>query len=98
MTDDWMKSWLEESDNRVKKLEESITKISSKPKIIQALEQYKDSTERLSDIYDLLVMSGIGESAALSIIGDYKKLSQFLQFESEGMIPPEIAARLMGWY
>jgi hypothetical protein len=97
MSGDWVKDWLEESDNRAKKLDESLAKISSTPSILQILKQYNNSPERLKDIYQLLVVAGTGESAALSIIREPKGLSQFLQLESEGMTPLEIAANLMGW-
>ena len=94
---DWFKDWLEESNNRAKRLDENLSKISSNPSIVQILKQYNNSPERLQDIYQLLVVSGTGESEALSIIREPKRLSQFLRLESEEMTPLEIAANLIGW-
>jgi len=92
---DWAKEWLRESERRARKRDEQLAKISKNRKIMEVLQRYGSNQERLGEIFQLLVMAGLGERAAWKVIKNPKRLSQFFQMEADRVEFPEIVSRIL---
>jgi hypothetical protein len=91
----WLEEWLQQTNEKAKKRDEKLSKISRQRKIIKILQKYGQNSSDIDRIFQLLMLSGAGEDLAWSVIENSKLLSQYLQMEADGASPPEIAFKFV---
>ena len=87
-----LEEWAEEEDKR---MEVIVTWISKQPKIIEVLERYERTPEYVKDIHEKLLLGKAGIYVADSVIQNPDLLSQYLQMESDGVVPEVLAFTLL---